>query len=70
MQPQELLKQIRDLSRIMVEATTIVEGLQKNLSEVEEPAISAQLSVIKHFIHQTGRQEKLLKEMLTAKISH
>ena len=70
MQPQELLKQIRELSRIMTEATTIVDGLQKNLPELEEPAISAQLSVIKHFIHQTGRQEKLLKEMLTAKMAH
>lgn len=70
MQPQELLKQIRELSRIMTEATTIVEGLQKNLPELEEPAISAQLSVIMHFIHQTGRQEQLLNDMLKAKMAH
>ncbi len=70
MQPQELLKQIRELSRIMAEATTIVEGLQKNLPELEEPAISAQLSVIMHFIHQTGRQEQLLNDMLKAKMAH
>jgi len=53
----------------MTEATKIVESLQNTLPEHEEPAINAQCSVILHFIHQTGRQEKLLSEMLTAKMS-
>ncbi|MDW3647359.1 MAG: hypothetical protein R8P61_09860 [Bacteroidia bacterium] len=69
MQPQELLKQVKELHRIMGEAKVIVEGMQAKLPELEEPAMSAQCSVIRHFLHQTERQEELLKDMLTAKMA-
>lgn len=69
MHTQELLKQMRELSRIMAQATAIVDGLQSKLPELEEPAMSAQCSVIRHFLHQTERQEQLLQEMITAKMA-
>ena len=69
MHTQELLKQIRELGRIMTEAKAIVEGMQDKLPELEEPAMSAQCNVIRHFLHQTVRQEELLKQMITAKMA-
>lgn len=51
----------------MAEAKAIVDGMQEKLPELEEPAMSAQCSVIRHFLAQTQRQEELLKDMITAK---
>ena len=53
----------------MSQAAVIVEGMQSKLPELEEPAMSAQCSVIRHFLRQTERQEELLKDMLTAKMA-
>ncbi|MEM6801852.1 MAG: hypothetical protein AAF696_10650 [Bacteroidota bacterium] len=67
MHTQELLKQVRELRNLMAEAKAIVDGMQEKLPELEEPAMSAQCSVIRHFLAQTQRQEQLLKDMITAK---
>ena len=67
MHTQELLKQVRELRTLMAEAKAIVDGMQEKLPELEEPAMSAQCSVIRHFLIQTQRQEELLKDMITAK---
>ena len=69
MHTQELLNQAKELRRLMSQAATIVEGMQSKLPELEEPAMSAQCSVIRHFLRQTERQEELLKDMLTAKMA-
>ena len=67
MQTAELLQQARELRQIMKKASEIAEKLQSKLPEMEEPAMSAQCSVIRHFLHQTERQEQVLVDMLNAR---
>ena len=51
----------------MAKATEIAKRLQEKLPELEEPAMSAQCSVIRAFLLQTERQEQVLASMLEAK---
>ena len=67
MQTTELLKDAKELRQIMAKAKAIVEGLQSRLPELEEPAMSAQCNVIRHFLLQTERQEQVLSDMLSAR---
>ncbi|MEL6676650.1 MAG: hypothetical protein AAFR61_30855 [Bacteroidota bacterium] len=69
MQTQELLNEARELRRVMAKASQIAAKLQSQLPELEEPAMNAQCSVIRHFLHQTERQEEKLAAMLKAKIA-
>ncbi len=64
---QELLKDTEEIHRLMTQATRLAEKLQSQLPELEEPAIRAQASVLKVFLHQLARQESVLTSMIKAR---
>ncbi|RMG74908.1 MAG: hypothetical protein D6722_01825 [Bacteroidetes bacterium] len=64
MQIQELLKQTQELRQTMAKASELAERLRKQVPEMEEPAMSAQCSVIQAFLQQVRSQEALLSDML------
>lgn len=69
MQIQELLKQTQELRQTMAKASELAEKLQKQVPEMEEPAMSAQCSVIRAFLQQVHNQEAVLSDMLKTRSS-
>ncbi|MEZ4774862.1 MAG: hypothetical protein R3D00_16880 [Bacteroidia bacterium] len=67
MQTQEILKEARELRQLMAKASEIAQRLHEKLPEMEEPAMNAQCSVIRAFLHQTEMQEQVLTQMISAK---
>ncbi|MCB0845129.1 MAG: hypothetical protein KDE26_17895 [Bacteroidetes bacterium] len=67
MKVNEILNEAKELRQLMAKASEIAQRLHEKLPEMEEPAISAQCSVIRAFLLQTERQEEMLAEMLRAK---
>ncbi|MEZ4827047.1 MAG: hypothetical protein R3C61_12335 [Bacteroidia bacterium] len=67
MQTQEILKEARELRQLMAKAVEIAQRLQDKLPELEEPAMSAQCSVIRAFLRQTEMQEQVLTQMLSSR---
>ncbi|MEM7655517.1 MAG: hypothetical protein AAF399_05255 [Bacteroidota bacterium] len=67
MNSQEAQKHILELQKVMKQASGIVESLQNLLPSMEEPALHAQCSVIRAFIHQAQMQEETLSSMLKSK---
>jgi hypothetical protein len=67
MNTHEMLNETRELRQLMAKASEVARRLQEKLPEMEEPAISAQCSVIRAFLLQTERQEAILADMLKAK---
>ncbi len=65
MQTQEILQDARELRQIVSKAMELVEKMKSRLPEMEEPAMSAQCSVIRAFLNQSVHHEKMLEEMLT-----
>ena len=64
MQIQELLKHTQELRQAMAKASELAEKLHKQVPEMEEPAMSAQCSVIRAFLQQVVNQEIVLSDML------
>ena len=69
MQAQEIIEKAKELRQIMAKAVEIAESLQSKVPEMEEPAMNAQCSVIKAFLRQTAHHEKVLADMLTARMA-
>lgn len=64
---QELLKKSEELRKLLDQAKNLAAHMQASVPELDEPALRAQCSVIRAFIFQIERQEKLLNEMLKAR---
>jgi hypothetical protein len=64
---QDLLKTTEELQNLMTQATRIAERLEASIPELEEPAMRAQCSVMRAFLMQVERQEKLFSDMLRAR---
>ncbi|MDP5172632.1 MAG: hypothetical protein NWR72_20485 [Bacteroidia bacterium] len=64
MQTQEILQEAKELRQIVSKAMELVEKMKARVPEMEEPAVSAQCSVIRAFLHQSVHHEKMLEEML------
>ncbi len=64
---QDLLKNTEELHKLMSQASLLAEKLQAQLPELEEPAIRAQASVLRAFLHQLSRQEVVLTNMIKAR---
>lgn len=67
MQTQEILKDAKELRQIVHRAMELVKQMKANLPEMEEPALSAQCSVIHAFLNQSVHHEKMLEEMISLK---
>lgn len=64
---QDLLKETEELQNLMNQAKEIAARLQASISEVDEPAMRAQCSVMRAFLMQVERQERLFSDMLRAR---
>ena len=64
MQTQEILQDAKELRQAVAKAMELVEKMKARLPEMEEPAMSAQCSVIRAFLYQSVHQEKMLEDMI------
>ena len=67
MKIQEVLQQMTELQKVLRQADKIAEKMQNEMPDMEEPAMSAQCSVIRAFLYQVELQEEVLSSMLKSK---
>lgn len=67
MQTQQFLKYAEELRQSIRQASKTAEKMLSEMPEIEEPALSAQCSVIRAFLYQTECQEVLFSDMLKAR---
>lgn len=68
MNKQDLLNQSAEMRKAMEKAAQIADKLEGHLAQAQEPAISAICNVIRSFLSETEKQERIFSDMLSTKL--